>query len=333
MTDDREGYSPDEVARAWLVKLHGEDAATLRPEFEAWRDAAPENRQAWERAHGQWHSAAALKQSARFGTGHTVARQKMSLSAMKWPGALTAAVLLAVGTGALMTTMPNGSTVSSARAAERFATARGEIRTFEIANGAAATLDTASRLDVLASGGEQHIRVVSGRARIRSFGTGLPIRIEAGGATIVATNAELDISIGPGGKLQIFLLRGAARFEGNWARHTTAEIPIGKPMYFSDRGELQLGLGTDQSVATDWPAGWAEYDSVSLGKLVGEANRYAALPISIDDPAIARLELSGRFQVSETTRFAGRIAELFDLELQQRSDGIHLSRKKISAGG
>lgn len=332
MTDDRKGYSPDEVARAWLVKLHGEDAAALRPEFEAWRDAAPENRQAWERAHGQWQSAAVLKQSVRFGTGHTVARQKISWRAMKWPGALTAAVLLAIGTVALLTSMPNGS-ISSARAAERLATARGEIRTFEIADGAAATLDTASRLDVLADGGEQHIRVVSGRARIRSFGTGLPIRIEAGGATIVAANAELDISIGPGGKLHIRLLRGSARFEGNWARRTSAEIPVGKPMHFSDRGELQRGLGTDQSVATDWPAGWAEYDRVRLGTLVGEANRYAARPIRIDDPAIARLELSGRFQVSETSRFAQRIAELFDLELQQRSDGIHLSRKKILAGG
>ncbi|MBL9071870.1 MAG: DUF4880 domain-containing protein [Sphingopyxis sp.] len=332
MTDDREGYSPDEIARAWLVKLHGEDAAALRPEFEAWRDAAPENRQAWEQAHGQWQSAAALKQSARFGTGHTVTRRKMSWSMTKWPGAITTAIILAAGTGALVTTMPNAS-VSSARAAERFATARGEIKTFEIADGAAATLDTASRLDVLAGGGEQHIRVVSGRARIRSFGNGLPIRIEAGGATIVATNAEVDISIGPAGKLQILLLRGLARFEGNWARRVPAEIPVGKPLHFSVRGELQRGTRPDASLATDWPAGWAEYDSVSLGTLVGEANRYTARPIRIDDPAIARLELSGRFQVSETPRFARRIAELFDLELQQRSDGIHLSRKKISAGG
>src|SRR3546814_8736088 len=72
-------------------------------------------------------------------------------------------------------------------------------------------------------------------------------------------------------------------------------------------------LAGEAQIPESWPDGWAEYRSIRLDRLVAEANRYAVLPIMIDDPATAAFEVSGRFHVSQTERFADRIASLFGL--------------------
>ena len=47
----------------------------------------------------------------------------------------------------------------------------------------------------------------------------------------------------------------------------------------------------------------------------------------IDDPATAALEVSGRFQISQTERFADRIASLFGLSVVPEADALHLRRR------
>ena len=42
-------YEVGEIARAWLVKMRGDDASSLRAEFEAWLTAAPAHRAAYDR--------------------------------------------------------------------------------------------------------------------------------------------------------------------------------------------------------------------------------------------------------------------------------------------
>src|SRR3546814_9779043 len=67
------------------------------------------------------------------------------------------------------------------------------------------------------------------------------------------------------------------------------------------------------------------YRSIRLDRLVAEANRYAVLPIMIDDPATAAFEVSGRFHVSQTERFADRIASLFGLSVVPERSEEHTS--------
>ncbi|KTE78444.1 hypothetical protein [Sphingopyxis sp. A083] len=63
------------------------------------------------------------------------------------------------------------------------------------------------------------------------------------------------------------------------------------------------------------------------GSFIAGLNRYAVIPIVIDDAALATLKVSGRFHLSETDSFAARIASLFDLRVERKADAIHLRRR------
>ena len=78
------------------------------------------------------------------------------------------------------------------------------------------------------------------------------------------------------------------------------------------------------SSSAEWPSGWAEHRSIPLDQLISEANEYASLPIVVEDPKIAKRDVSGRFKISDTEIFLQRIADLFDLTIHRRPDGIYL---------
>src|SRR3546814_4860922 len=85
---------------------------------------------------------------------------------LPWGAAATAIALLIVAFGAGGASLPGQpGSASTARAAEPLITQRGEIRTFRLADGSRATLDTDSRLDVAFGDGDRSVRSI-GRAHV-----------------------------------------------------------------------------------------------------------------------------------------------------------------------
>ena len=97
MTKTGDGdYSLDEIARAWLIKMRGEDAAALRDEFDAWLNGSAENREAYRRAEQRMAALAILKTSERHGTAHAEARRGRVRKWLPWGAAATTLALLIV---------------------------------------------------------------------------------------------------------------------------------------------------------------------------------------------------------------------------------------------
>jgi transmembrane sensor len=92
---------------------------------------------------------------------------------------------------------------------------------------------------------------------------------------------------------------------------------------------LPLPSGT-AAASADWTTGWTEQRSIRLDILIAMANRYAATPLVLDDPALGGRTLSGRFRISEPEELAHRIATLFDLDILRRDDRIYLRPRKFS---
>lgn len=329
MTNARDGdYSLDEIARAWLIKMRGEDTAALGDEFDAWVTGSAENREAYRRAEKRMAALAILKTSERHGTAHAEARRGRVRKWLPWGAAATALALLIVAIGAggaPLPGQPGGS--SAAFAAEPLETQRGEIRTFRLADGSSATLDTDSRLDVTVGTGARSVRLVRGRVRLSVARQDVPLRIDAGRGTASANDAEIDLSLDEAGTVTAMLRRGAAEVRTDVEADLVTPLREGAALAYRSDGTLAPKAGPPPALPAHWPDGWAEYRSIRLDRLVAEANRYAALPIMIDDSAIAASEVSGRFQISKTEPFAQRIATLFDLRVERRADAIHLSRR------
>lgn len=321
-------YSVDEIARAWLTKMRGEDAEALRAEFETWHAAAPEHGEAYQRISRKLNASALLKSSARHGLAKSQARRRPGATRwLPWGAVATAAAILLVAYGAGGAPLPSflSSGASTAHATERLETRRGEIRTFRLQGGSVVTLDTDSGLLVTSSGSGQQVRLVRGRARVALPASAGAVRIHAGDRVMLTSDADLDLSLDADGRVRVALLRGAATFApSNAAGGNGSPLPLGETLTYRDVGRPRPVTRATENMARDWPSGWAEYRKVTLAQLVAEANRYAIRPIHIDEPSLSNLEVSGRFKIDDTKAFTDRTARLFDLAVVEEPDGPHL---------
>ncbi|WP_257545450.1 FecR domain-containing protein [Sphingopyxis sp. DBS4] len=321
-------YPVDEVAQAWLIKMRGEDAGALRGEFEAWLLESADHGEAYRRAERRMAALAVLKTSQRHGTSHVEARRGRVRGWLPWGAAATAIALLIVAIGAGGASLPGQpGSGSIARAAEPLITQRGEIRSFRLADGSSATLDTDSRLDVVFGDGDRSVRLIKGRVRLSIARQDIPLRIDAGRGTTIANNAEIDLSLDEAGTVSTVLRHGEAALRTDARVGPATALSQGKTRTYRRDGKLQLEVARASGIPASWPEGWAEYRSIRLDQLVAEANRYAVIPIVIDDTASAALEVSGRFRLSETDAFAERIASLFGLSVERSANAIRLRRR------
>lgn len=339
MTSADRDDATDEAAQMWLIRMRGEDADLLRSEFEAWHDASPEHCAAYHRAGKLLEQSAVLKGSRRYGPARarsptrpqTPSRPRPWTRQWLMTGALAAAaamLFVAFNAGGTTLSSPYGTNPMAAWAAEPLVTKHGEIRRFHLDDGSVATLDTDSRLEVAMSSDARHVRLVKGRARLQIADDARPFRIEAGAGVVTASQASLDIAREADGMIAVTLAKGAASIAAA-DEHRGSPQPLqlvaGRAFeYRASAPVLSLEARPATQDMSDWPSGWAEYRVIRLDQLVAQANRYAAVPVIIRDPAIARLEASGRFRISQTDSFIERVSRLFGLVAERRADGIYL---------
>ena len=214
--------------------------------------------------------------------------------------------------------------------AQVLASDRGGIRSIHLADGSTITLDAASRVDVRLSESQRHFAVVTGRARLDLVNDGRPFVVTAAQEEIAGEAALLDVETsGEGG--QAVLWRGAAQARPLWHdatfRPDSAALRPATARVLGPRGERQE-TSRDAVGSRDWPSGWAEYRALPLGTLVEVVNSYGHTLLRIDDPAVASALVSGRFRLTDPEAVAQRLADVFDLAITRRADGIHLASRK-----
>ncbi len=212
--------------------------------------------------------------------------------------------------------------------AETYATGHGDIRRFTLTDGSLVTLDTDSRVEVTIDRGRRHALLRQGRARFVVAADPRVFTIQAGNGDVVTVDGAIDVGVDGNARVELRLRSGSARVK---AHDTSTDTQSAGVLLAIDRPVLYAGSDFAPRVITapaadtrDWPNGWMEYRTIALGELIREANRYAQTPLILDEPKLASLTASGRFQLTETDRFASRIAELFRLRVSRRADGIHL---------
>lgn len=255
----------------------------------------------------------------------------------RWIRAIVAAaatIALVAGLRPDFLFQPFQSFVSPARA-ETFETGRGDIRRFTLADGSRVTLDTDSRVEVTIDRRRRHALLRKGRARFDVVADARSFTIAAGNGNVTASEGQIDVGMGLDRQVELRLRSGSARVSAHERASQTGRsdmpLTIDRPVLYAQGDFAPQFVAVPVADTRDWPSGWIEYRKVSLGELVRQANRYAKSPIVLDDALLADLSASGRFKLTETSRFADRIAELFALRVSRQSDGIHLSSRKPSS--
>jgi transmembrane sensor len=240
-----------------------------------------------------------------------------------WIGVAAAAsvAVVSLGLGVLPDSM-SGLIVGRAEA-HRFETGHAEIRSFSLSDGSSITLDSDTRVDVTIDRSERRALVRQGRVRFVVKPDARPFSIEAEHGKIVSARGTIDVEVDGARGADIRLRAGAATVQ---AGSKTEPLVIGQPVTYAVNDATPTSVAAPSTDTREWPTGWVEYRTVPLGTLIEQANRYAKVPIVLDDPTLAALQASGRFKLTDTEQFVSHIAEPFGLRVSRRADAIHLSR-------
>ncbi|MBD3772347.1 MAG: FecR domain-containing protein [Rhodobacteraceae bacterium] len=353
----RASSSTDLEAATWCFRLKETPTEALLAEFQSWIDASKTNAEAFanamlvapmkpsERERIEQFLGQSLPSLDRSGskaqtgspaaTIHTFPAKnhatplKPSRTGRRWAtGAIAAAAMVALTVG-LLPNLPLPWLLSQARA-ETYATGHGDIRRFTLADGSQVTLDTDSRVEVVIERSKRHALLRKGRARFVVAADPRPFTIQAGSGDVVTAEGAIDVGVDGNAHVELHLRSGAGSVKACDTKDRQSEsmpLTIDRPVLYAGGDFAPRVVTAPMADTRDWPNGWVEYRTIPLGELIREANRYAKTPIILDDPKLASLAASGRFQLTETDRFTSRMAELFQLRISRRADGIHLRRQ------
>jgi transmembrane sensor len=339
----------DDLSALWEVSAGLSSEMMQRARAEAERDASAQPaplRQAPATASPAPLSQSAASQSevAHIAATHSTAAQANASQAPR-PGAwrtrrrsgwLTAGIaatlgILAIGffAGGFL---PSGPATSEA-APVRIATEAGERRHVRLPDGSTMDLDASSevvlrfgvqRRDIALTKGRAYFDVAHDASRPFEVLADRVVSRAVGTRFSVSHRAQQEVAVAVGqGRVQV-------RLSDSDGVHTSAEqarmIEAGVDQQVSYRvdGGLQGPRRIDAEAVVSWRQGSMTYQAESLANVIEDLNRYSSLPIRLQDPALGRLLVTGRWDSASVDRWVEGLARALGLRLERQRDQILL---------
>lgn len=284
------------------------------PVFETWKSADPAHAQAFEQV---WRASQdpALAEAMRLSEQRRSARRR-SGAWVALAGGLVACGLAvsAVWPQVQLMTVP----------AVVLQTAPGQQRSATLADGTKITLDGGTRLEARLGARLRQVELVRGEVFFDvAHDARRPFTVKASEGSARVLGTAFDLERGDG-RLELSVRRGRVRLAPAGLIHRTVELTMGQRA-FAKEGRLSAVRPFDLH-ADDWRSGWLETDGVTLGRLIERLNRASTTPIRIDDPALGRQRVAGRFRLDEPQVLVRNLALMHGFTVRQTSDGLALSR-------
>lgn len=309
-------------AAAWHARL---GAPPVSPEtieaFFDWR-RTPANAEAYRRVEKVWADTGALKTDPeiRDVLGETLSRTARRRGS--GPDRRVFIGLAVVGAGLALSlgvwTWADGRGV--------YATAVGEQRVVQLADGSSVRLDTGSRMRVRFDGERRVVELVQGQALFTvAHDTARPFVVDAGAAQVRAVGTVFDVRREAGGEVRVTLVSGAVDVTGGEGR---AERMAAGHQARVTRAEVRT-TAVDTASATSWVEGRVVFRDTPLRQAVFEVNRYLTDKIELDAPALENESVNGVFRTGDREAFVSAAAAALDLKSSPGRDGaVRLTAKK-----
>jgi transmembrane sensor len=323
----------DRIAAEWVARMDRAPlSASEADELKQWLIGDRRRRGAFIRAKAVWmrsESARALgpqfdpldfqPAAAELPRARVGRRERF----VKWGGAVAASFVIVV---ILMATLPMPTA---------YATAKGEMRTVPLGNGATVTLNTDTRIKVYDDEGRRRIRILRGEVLIEGAGAAVPTLVEVGDKHLQASAATFVVRKLAGQPAQVLVQDG--RVDLAEATQATTNPSATIPLAANTGASLLEGKETGWQL-TALPFGqmgrelaWREGKIALQGETLAEAAavyaRYSDTPIVIADADLAQVPVTGLFAVNNPLGFCRAIAEVFGAEVRQEDGRIVIARK------
>jgi transmembrane sensor len=336
----------NEQAARWLVKLDSGDwSDSDQTALKQWLESSTAHVVAYVRLETAWKRTRRLKSlGAGIAPGRVPSpdewqlspfyeqrqpetRMKASKSAQRaWLGALAAGIAIASIFAAIAYFWPFGPS---------YRTPVGGIASVPMTDGSKVTLNTASEIRVAVTETERRVELEQGEAYFEvAKDPHRPFVVTAGNERVIAVGTAFSVRRDPEG-IRVAVTDGKVKVEqaekkgGNSTRPATAS-PV---LVAAGSVALTLGKGVlvkQKPVAEveeylSWRTGYLTFHDTTLAEAVQEFNRYNTRQIVVQDPSIAAIRLSGKFESTKYEAFIRLLEKGYAIRAQPHDDRIDLS--------
>lgn len=329
----------DTEALDWFVRhshapQHAQDDARLQ----AWLAGRPDRQAAYARWQADWRQLDALPTSgveqlrrqlaADQAAAQAAQRRAASRGWRHWlggglslvPRAALAAALLSVAGGSGFLAWNHGQ--QQPVFAQDFATERGQQLNVQLPDGSQLRLDTATRAEVVLYRQRREVRLPQGQAVFQVQGDAArPFDVLAGGVKVTVVGTQFSVRHTPGDPVQVAVQQGrvqvtAAPRAGATQPPASVLLAAGQQVA-ADGAGLQPVVPVPAAGIAPWRDGRISFDNVPLARALAEFERYGATGLSVSDPAVAALRLSGTFDPRRLDNFRRALPKVLPVRLQQ----------------
>lgn len=338
---------PDEAALDWFVRRAGGqlDAAD-ETAFQVWWAANGAHRAAFMHHQNDWNAFDALPAGSLHTLRQNLADDKAAaarvaarrrawwreLFAWAPQGAMAAMLIMVSCGGYLAWSLWQQQPVF----AQSFATTRGQQLEVTLPEGSRLRLDTLTSADVTFYRERRELRLPQGQAMFQIMGDpARPFDVLAGPLRIRVVGTRFSVRYTPGvpgyAGVHVAVEEGRVRValaERSAAGDTAVELVAGQQIA-SDMAGL---LGAVSAIPVTGMATWREnrvsFDNAPLDQVLAEFARYGPVPLTVREPSVASLRVTGTFDPRRLDNFSRILPQVLPVRLRERSGETEI----VSAG-
>ena len=300
-------------AAAWLARLRSEErTADDERGFRTWLAESENHRVAFEATNAVFDMAGAADRRAfpELDTTRRVNRRHVLRAGVGFVAASLTGVVIYLRSG------------------NTYATDIGEQHKVSLEDGTLVSLDTDTEIRVSMNDATRRVRLRHGRAHFDvAEDRTRPFEVIAGNQYVMASRGHFDVSR-EGSLVSVLLEEGPVQ--------VLAEKPIkgvvkpnllvpGQQLVFSANKFVREERPA-MAQALAWRHGRLAFFNEPLSKAVAAMNRYTRRPITIVDPEIAQMTISGSYSVGDPQAFATSISVLLPVRVELERSRITLRK-------
>jgi transmembrane sensor len=312
----------DRIAARWVARMDRVPvSAAEAAELQQWLTGDRRRRGAFMRARAVWmrsESARALGPQYDPENFQPAVPRAHPGHRWRWGGALAASLVVVV---MLMATLQMPAA---------YATAKGEMRTVPLGDGATVTLNTDTRIKVYDDEERRRIRVLQGEVLIEGTVTAMPTSVEVDGKHLEASAATFVVRKLEGQRTQVLVQDGSVVLAG--ATHPMT-IPLNTGLSLPEgeeqEGQLRALSSGEMGRELAWREGKIALQGETLAEAVAVYARYSDTSIVIDDLELAKMPVTGLFAVNNPLGFSRAVADVFGADVRQEEDRIVIAPARL----
>jgi transmembrane sensor len=305
--------------REWLALLHSGDVTDAdRARFDAWLQADPRHRHAYELLQLVWNDISELRHLAALEPVPSLRSEPAPFGqrALPWAAAAAAVGISIFAIHSRYETSPAPVIATAVEFSQDYATRLGEVRAIQLPDGSSLTLGAYSHAVVKISGNERRVTLDRGEAYFEvTKDAARPFFVDAQTAAVRVVGTRFDVRVGSS-HVRIAVDEGAVAVNDR-----PAAVNGGQRIDVLANGTLTEPSRIDAGQVAAWREGRLVYEGVPLSEVVADLSRYRAA-VTLKSPAAGELRVTAGLRVEQIDQFVDRLPDILPVRVTRTEETI-----------